>query len=544
MKKQSFLLILATFWLKIAFAQVTLTESKLPIFIITTTNAQAIPDEPKITADLRVIWNGEGKLNKLTDTASHYKNKIGIEMRGSTSQSISDKKPYSIELRDATGKELEIPLLGLPKHEDWALIAPYSDKTLMRDALMYKWGSEMMAWAAKTRFCEVIVNGAYRGVYVLTERIKRGKDRVNIAKMDSSMISGDNLTGGYIVKIDKSTGNPSGFSTGWNSTIPTSTGKFITFQYDYPKPEDIQSAQRGYIRSAVAEMETAMNSARFADSTVGYAKYWDVNSLVDFFILNEVARNVDGYRLSTYFHKDRNSVNSKFKMGPIWDFNIALGNADYCAGGSPYGWAYQFNLVCPNDGWGVPFWWDKLLSDPNFKKKVGNRWKQLRQKELAFTRVNTLIDSMYNNLGDAATRNFQQWNILNRYVWPNARVNGSYWGEITYLRSWLTDRINWLDGQFSTFTSTVIIDRDPGSVVVYPNPSDGIFTFGFFVANKANVNLLIYNDLGQTVLNKTYLLDVGEQQIKWQNKSVGNGVYYYRLIFDGQERMKGKLVKI
>jgi hypothetical protein len=543
MKKQILLLsLLLLTVLNSLFAQVNFTESRLPIVVITTPNGMTIPDEPKITADMRIIWNGNGQINRLTDPANHYNNKVGIEMRGSTSQALSDKKPYSIELRDATGKELEIPLFGMPKGDDWALIAPYSDKTLVRDALMYQLGGEMMAWAARTRFCEVVLNGNYRGVYVLTERIKRGKDRVNIAKLDSTMLSGDNLTGGYIVKIDKSTGNSSGFSTSWTSNFTNSSNKKTTYQYHYPEPSDIKSEQRGYIRSAVAEMETAFNSTQFADPSVGYAKFMDVGSLIDFILLNEISRNVDGYRLSTYLYKDRNSINSKFRMGPIWDFNIAVGNADYCAGNQTFGWAYQFNYVCPNDGFSIPFWFEKVMTDPNFKRQMRTRWRALRQNQLAIPRLNRVIDSMVTVIGDGSTRNFQQWNILTRYVWPNPYIGNTYPNEIANLKSWLQRRIEWMDGQIDIFPTSRDEIRD--QALLYPNPSVNEFNFDFILRSNATVKLLIFNNLGQLVHQQETILPTGYQQIKWQPKGLSAGTYFYRLLENDAERMKGKLLKM
>lgn len=266
---------------------------------------------------MKIVFNGAGQINRLTDPNFHFDGTIGIETRGSSSQSISDKKPYSIEVRDLLGEDLAVSLLGMPKESDWALIAPYSDKSLIRDAVVYQLAASMMAWAPRTRFCEVVVNGDYRGVYVLTEKIKRDKNRVNISKLDETTITGDDLTGGYILKIDKTTGNLPGFAAGFNSRYSNSASnlnKTTFFQYKYPSADDIQPAQQSYIQTTVADMERAMASSNpsFSDPSVGYPKYWDTQTLVDFFIINELSRNIDGYRLSTDFYKDKNSINSKF----------------------------------------------------------------------------------------------------------------------------------------------------------------------------------------------------------------------------------------
>lgn len=532
-------------WLGLLAQTFNFSSSNLPIFVITTEGGRLIPDNPKILADLKVLWRSSGERNFLSDTEAHYNGKVGIELRGSTSQFLSDKKPYGIELRTTAGAELPFALLGMPQEEDWVLAAPYSDKSLMREVLTYSLAGSFMAWSPRARFCELTLNGDYRGIYVLTEKIKRGKNRVAISKMDSTSVSGDALTGGYILKIDKTTGNPTTVPVSFTSLYLNPNRQNLVsrtvFQYHYPDPTDLKTEQRTYIRNAVNEMETAMNSVQFADPSVGYAKYWDVNSLVDFFIVNELTRNVDGYRLSSFFYKDKNSVNSKFKMGPVWDFNIALGNADYCDGDKTTGWAWQFNDVCPSDSWSIPFWWHKLFSDPNFKGKIRARWQSLRQNQLTTNRVTGMIDSMKNLLNEAQVRNFQKFQILGRYVWPNKYVGPSYTLEVDYLKSWTLARIAWLDGQINAFPVTT--QEIAESITVSPNPSAAGFHFHFNLKNETAVELLIYNDLGQIVFQKKQKMAAGSQTLSWDTPSVSRGFFVYQIRLAGQKNQIGKLVK-
>ncbi len=525
-------------------AQVNLTQSTLPIVIVNT-NGTAVPDVAKITGNMKIIFNGVGQINRLTDPTFHFNGIIGIETRGSTSQALSDKKPYSIEVRDSLGEDLAVSLLGMPKESDWALIAPYSDKTLMRDAVVYQLARSLMAWAPRTRFCELVLNGSYLGVYVLTEKIKRDKDRVNISKSDSTTLTGDALTGGYILKIDKITGNLPSFAAGFYSIYSNSAtdpNKKTLFQYEHPSLDDIKPAQKSYIQTAVGDMERAMSlpNPSFSDPSVGYPKYWDTQTLVDFFIMNELSRNVDGYRLSTYFYKDKNAINSKFKMGPVWDFNIALGNADYCSGASTSGWAMNFNTVCPTDGWGIPFWWPKLMADFDFKKQLRARWTQLRTQELSNNRINNIIDSMTLVLSDAPTRNFQKWPILGRYIWPNPFIGTTYASEISYLKRWLTDRIAWIDGQMTTFPvgQLEILDK----ATVYPNPSVSGFTFAYFLHKPQEVKLLIHNNLGQLIFEQTAQQSTGNQQLFWRDAQAAKGLYFYELQVDNVRQMMGRVV--
>jgi spore coat protein CotH len=521
-------------------AQVTLTQSNLPIISINT-NGVAVPDEPKITATMKVFWKGDGVNNSVND-APVFNGSIGIEKRGSTSQFISEKKPYSIEVRDALGNDVDTSLLGMPKESDWALIAPYSDKSLIRDALIYQWGRSFMAWSPRTKFCEVILNGSYQGVYVLTEKIKRNKNRVNVSKIDNLANSGDILTGGYILKVDKDEGaKPSGVSLGFQSNYVSGVSSKRSYLYHYPKPEDITTAQKTYLKTLLGDFENAMNGANFKDPTNGYAKYFDVNTLVDFLLLNEISRNVDGYRISTFLYKDKNSVSPLLKMGPIWDFNLGLGNADYCDGFKTTGWAFEFNKTCPTDGLTVPFWWEKLFTDAEFKKKMRARWQQLRAKELSNERLFTPIDSMVNVLKDGQVRNFQTWKTLGKYVWPNAKVLATYNEEIAYLKTWLTDRVKWLDNTMATFpTSTAEMPVE--QALVSPNPSVSSFVFDYTLQNSGDVKLLIFNQLGQNIYQKNVRQTDGENQLIW-DANVASGIYFYEILFDEKLKMAGKLVK-
>ncbi|MDZ7880870.1 MAG: CotH kinase family protein [Saprospiraceae bacterium] len=513
----------------------------MPIVTINT-NGLAIPDDPKITADLRICQNPSGT-TRPKDSATVYFGKIGIETRGSTSQQISPKKPFGIELRDARGNEKDVALFGGTKEADWALIAPYSDKTLMRDALAYHLASTFMPYAPKTTFCELLINDVYQGVYVLTETVKR--KRLGIAKLDSTALSGDALTGGYILKIDKNTGNPTGTPIGFISDYYTGfTPTPTTYQFHYPKPEDIKPAQAAYIKTFVKEFETVMRSPQFNDDKNGYAKYFDVQSLVDFWIMNEITRNVDGYRLSTYLYKDKNSISPKLKMGPIWDFNIALGNADYCSGGNYYGWASNFNTVCPTDNWTIPFWWQILLEDKKFKRLIQTRWKALRQNQLKTTHVLAVIDSFNTILAKPQERNFKKWDILTKYVWPNSAVNNTYVNEILSLKTWLDRRLIWMDTEIQAFA----VAEHPvklTDIEIFPNPSlayDNV-RFAYYLFTDAEVELQVFNELGQLVSGQKV------QQLKGDNELIfrGNGqkgVFMYNLLRNGKVVQKGKLVKI
>ncbi|NBP30506.1 MAG: spore coat protein CotH, partial [Flavobacteriia bacterium] len=195
-------------------SQVNLTSSNLPIVKIVVPAGQQINDNTRIVCDMGVIDN-PNNINLINDPLNNYNGKISIEIRGSTSQQYP-KKSYGFETQTTLGTNNNVSLMGLPVENDWILNGPYPDKTLLRDAMTYELSRKMGHYASRFRFCELLINNQYLGVYLLLERIKRDNDRVNIARLDQDDLAGDSLTGGYIVKVDKLTGES---GTTWNSNF-------------------------------------------------------------------------------------------------------------------------------------------------------------------------------------------------------------------------------------------------------------------------------------------------------------------------------------
>ena len=363
-----------------------LVSSDLPIVVINT-HGQAIPDEPKIDASMGMIDNGPGERNFITNPFNAFNGRIGIEIRGSSTQQFP-KKQYGVETRNAAGDDSSVSLLGLPAESDWVLSAPYNDKSLMRDALMLTIARSVGRYASRARFCEMILNDEYVGVYVLLERISRSKNRVNISKMSTTDTTGDAVTGGYIFKVDKTEGSD---VDGWYSGfLPyPSAWQRIYYQFDYPKSSNLVSAQRAYITTHVRDFELAMAKETYADSALGYPHLLDVGSFIDCILVTELCKNVDGYRLSAFLHKDRDSKGEKFVAGPVWDFNHALGNSDYYDASLIPG--FQLDYLTSNwtiqstDLYQVPFWWKKLFDEPAFRRQLEQRWFSLRQNAFSVT---------------------------------------------------------------------------------------------------------------------------------------------------------------
>jgi hypothetical protein len=445
-----------------------LSDSNLPIFIIDT-KGQTIVDNPKINVGLKVVYNGEGKTNSLSSTSFHYNNFAGIELRGSSSQGFP-KKPYSIELRTDKGLDNPFALCGFPIESDFILFASFNEKSLMHNVFTMSLGRQMNMYSSRTKYVEVVLNGSYQGVYVLMEKIKVDKARVNIADLTETDNAGDQLTGGYIIKIDKNTGTSNG---SFRSAFPNKYGKVS--EYFYHAPKLITNTQKNYIKDYVSKFENAVNTINPKDTLKGYRAYIDVKSFVKMFILNEISRNIDGYRISSYLHKDKDSKGGKLTAGPPWDYDISYGNADYCEGSRFDLWGYKFNDICNGDYWQVPGFWDKLIADPYFLNELRTYYFKERKSGglLDVSRLQKEVDGYALELKDAQVRNFSKWQIIGQYVWPSPLpVAQSYGGEVLELKNWINNRLRWIDQNMPE--EFIILANEPPmenmKVTVFPNP--------------------------------------------------------------------------
>lgn len=525
-------------------SQLVFTSSNLPIVVLNT-NGQTIPDDHKITADMGIIYNGEGVRNYLTDPFNNYNGKIGIEIRGSSSQ-MFPKKQYAVETRDTLGEDLKVSLLGFPEESDWVLFAPYNDKSLMRDVMAYKLTNEMGRYASRSQFCEVVLNNEYIGIYVLLEKIKRDANRVNIKKLEPADSTGDALTGGYIIKIDKPDGEG---NDGWTSPIPPYNNAWqrIEYQYHYPKPEDITIPQKAYIRDFISDFEAAMYGTQFADSLIGYPHFLNVASYVDYLLINEAFKNVDSYRLSAFMYKDRDSRNPKMFMGPVWDYNISMGNGNYYDVEITSGWQFEFfenDIEFLNDDqWVMPFWWRKIFHHQPFADKVNLRWSELKNTIFNSGHVNHYIDSLVTYLNESQVRNFEKWPVLGVWVWPNSFVGQTYMQEINYLKQWLSNRFNWLNqNMIGNPTDVEEINLAPAGFNLeqnFPNPFNPSTKIkytvgGAYYASPVNVSLRIYDILGNEIaklVNEEKTPGTYEVDFIFSSgiRTLASGIYYYRL---------------
>tara|TARA_B100001250_G_scaffold163400_2_gene140486 strand:- start:5572 stop:7752 length:2181 start_codon:yes stop_codon:yes gene_type:complete len=498
-------------------------DSNLPLVIIDTYGA-GIPDEPRIPAHMGII-NNESGMNHINDDFNGYDGNITIERRGNSSQ-WNDKTPYRFETVDEAGENNNVQLLGMPEENDWVLYAPWQDKTMIRNVLAYQLSNDLGRYASRTRFVELYLNNDYKGVYVLMEKIKRDADRVDISKLNPDEIEGDDLTGGYILKFDW-------YFTGDNIGGFQSEHDGITYNYHYPKPSEIVPQQEDYIQNYIDDFENIMLSNDYTNNSTGYPSKMNVDSFVDFILIQELAKNVDAYRLSTYIYKDKESVDGRLTAGPVWDFNHGFGNCDYGQTWEPENWLLEYN---PEGGDQMSFWWELLWQDENFRMKVSQRYSELRPNIFSESHIFEIIDNSVDLLGSAIDRNYFKWPILGNYVWPNYYVFETYEEEVLYLKSWIADRLAWMDSQI------LQLDLDQKAIFseyrlhqAYPNPFNPVTKIRYELPKNSNVKLTIYDMLGKevrTLVNGAQSL--GSKSIQWdatnqKGQAVSAGVYLYSI---------------
>lgn len=515
------------------FGQIDSTN--LPLFIIDTKGAPIL-DEPKTSGVLKIIYH-ENKYNHPEDSATIYHGNIGIEIRGRYSASLP-QKPYGFETRDNFGENLNVPLFHMPAENDWILLANYNDKTFMRNSLAFELFRKMGHYAPRTQFVEVMVNGYYKGIYVFTEKIKRDFGRVSISKLSTDENSGDDLTGGYIIKID--------YYNDFNSWISSYAplGQFVKnvhFVFEYPEPEKITSIQQNYIKKFIDEFETIL----YAPNTYGHQKallrYLDFDSFIDYFILNELARNVDGYKKSSYFHKDKDSNGGVLHAGPVWDFDWAWKNINECYFGATdgSGWAY---LVHQCDPWPVPpSWMTRLLQDPDYAQKVNERYFELRETFLSEAYIFNYIDSVANLIDEAQKRHYTTWRILGMNVGtPEVDLQpNTYAGEITKFKQWISTRLNWLDANIPNFIVTGF-DRNKlnKQCQLYPIPA----TYQLSIQSEKMIqNFSIYSIDGK-IMKTENTEEVTSLSLNIQDLSPG--FYMLQSTFTDGSSWIGKFIKV
>ena len=441
---------------------VKIDKTNLPIVFIDTKcgedTIKVIHKDYRVSARMKIIANKEG-IN-YGDTIAHaeqtidYEGWIAIRYRGNSSFDLSNKKPFSIKTmktNNPEGQNLKTEIMGMPKDHDWVMMAPYADRSMIRDVLMFQLARPFLDYTPKAKYCELILDGTYYGVYIMAERPRKGKNRLNL---DDPGDSGDELTGGYHLQIDRQ--KPYAYNSKYPALDqygnPYSSYYRIYFQHEHPEylemmPEHPE--QLAYIHNQINLMEDALKSDDHAEQDRNYRKYIDIISFIDYELSEEFSGNIDGYRQSTHLYKRRDSVDPRFKL-TIWDFNIAFGNVDFDEGWRNDIWHYQNTYVRANQAlYKRPFWWATLMNDPEYVKLLKERWALYRQTTYSNQHINETIDSLtfLLNVENARIRNYEAFPIWGKYVWPvpNYDTVNTWEKEIQFLKTWIQERIDWMD---------------------------------------------------------------------------------------------------
>ncbi|WP_298537064.1 CotH kinase family protein [uncultured Algibacter sp.] len=517
---------------------IVLEESNLPIFIIDTENNAPVVDEPKINANLSIIDNGTSVDNKVTDPATVYNGHIGIEIRGNFSATLP-QKPYGFETRDELGENLNIPLFHMPKENDWILLANYNDKVMMRNSLTFHLSREMGHYAPRTKHCEVILNGSYDGIYILTEKIKQDKNRVNVSNLKPDENSGDDLTGGYIFKVDyfEQDGSDSWLGDFSPENVPFNDVRYV---YHDPKAKDISSTQKEYIKDYISGFETVLFGDNFTDENMGYRAYIDVLSFIDYLIISELSRNPDAYKKSKYYHKDKDSKGGLIISGPVWDYDWGYKNIN---GGGTDGSGFAHTTFA----WMTPTpngWIERLMKDPWFVNQLGNRYAALRATIMSNTSIDSFIDREHQLLDQAQERHYQRWPILGINVGTpegNEPQPSTYAGVVNKFKNWINVRLEWLDENMPEGTLDVedISKNTNHSVIrVFPNPvkQEGYL---YIESNYKPNQLSIINSLGVVVKRFTKGLSLSN---RIDVSQLSAGTYFLKAALSNNTTLSHKII--
>ena len=467
---------------KLVAQQTILKNSNLPIILISThINSSTglnipITDDPRVSATMKLIYRPDGSRNYLTDinnsTFLNYNGKITIETRGSSSQELP-KKSYGFTTLLENNDKNNVSLLNFPSENDWVLNALAFDPSMIRDYLSYTLGNMLGDYSPRVKFVEVVVNNDYKGVYILTEKIKIDSDRVDLKKLKNDDNDAPDVTGGYIIKADKTTG---GDFVAW--ALPNANGWQTDFLLHSPKSEDITNQQNNYIESVFTELAL---KAQNNNSSIfnGFPSIIDIPSFVDFMIMSEFTSNPDSYQFSTYFHKDKGG---KLRAGPIWDYNLTFGNDLFL-------WDFDRSL---HNVWQFDFentgpkFWKQLFNNSTFKCYFSKRWNELTgiNKALSFSSIENLINETVILLNESQKREQERWNTVEDQL-----------TNIDEMKSWIQNRLTWIKNNIgsssncnnSTLPELVIskIHYHPLETSLYSSKKLEFLE----ITNKSNINV-------------------------------------------------------
>ena len=352
----------------------------------------------------------------------------GFHVRGSSTAGMPQPS-FALKFLDEFNQDQSLPVLGLPANSDWVLYAPnVFDPVLIHNPFIHQLSRDMGRYSPRTRFLEVyivqhpgpVTADDYAGLYVLEEKIKIGKHRVAIDRLGPDDLKPPEVTGGYLVKFDRTGPGEQGFWAGGAEMV-----------YVEPKESVIElpqrAPQRRYITTFFDEFERVLQGPDWKDPIKGYRAYIDVDSWIDFHVLEVLSGNVDIFHFSTFFYKPRGG---KITYGPHWDFDRALGSIDH-RDANPRRWNTGRFFDAP--------WWRQLFTDADFWQLWVDRWQALRRTNFSEANLFGLIDRLTDEVREAQPREAARWGLEPR--------GGSYQSEIDWMKRWLSERIDFIDRQ-------------------------------------------------------------------------------------------------
>lgn len=329
---------------------------------------------------------------------------VPMEIRGRGNSTWGHpKKPYQMKLED------KAEFLGMPEDKKWLFLAEYSDKTMLRNTIAFEMGyMSNLAWTPEGEFAEVYLNNDYIGTYNITQKVEESDNRVAL---------GDD---GFLLEIDQ----PERLDA---DDVYFNTARFLI---NVKEPSiDWGSTELNEISTLINDFETALFAGHFKREDIGYKKYIDVDSFIDWFLISEITKNVDSRHFSSIFLHVL--PGEKIKMGPLWDFDLSFGNVNYAASQHPEGYWVKDHE-----------WIDRLLQDPDFVSKVQERFTFFKMNQ---NTVLAKIDEQAQLLNWAQQENDDLWQTIGVYVWPNPIVYDTYDEEVDHMKTWFVTRMNWLD---------------------------------------------------------------------------------------------------
>ena len=384
-----------------------------------------------------------GRAKLLTEDL-HVHGRSESNYRGQSSMRFP-KRQFGVRLLDENDENQNESILGMPSENNWIMHAPWDDRTLVRNAVAYHLFRDMGRYAPRTRFVELfkhqgdgpVTMDHYHGVYMLVERIKWDNNRVNVTKLTEHDSQVPEITGGYILNHDD------------HETHVTGTTRNTRFRLVRPQHEDITSQQRDWINNYIGDLEAALFGDDFTDPEKGYAAWLEPESFIDYHLITEGLKEMDGYRKSTYLYKDRDA---RLVMGPLWDWNISMGNTRI--GRMPnscetWGWYYEELVEHGSNGKEryLNGWYTRLFEDPAFSNRYRERWWELRRGPLSDANVESVMREFTTELDEAQGRNYDRWPELGKRRTFNCEAFNTYEGEVEYMVDWTLERLEWVDKQ-------------------------------------------------------------------------------------------------